>query len=348
MTRSTRLGLIAATVLLLALGGAYTAYWLIAAGQLRDGIAAWSEAMRGQGLDASWQAARVRGYPFAFRLELTDVHLRGEAPASDVDLRTPTLTGSIRPWNFRDWSLAAPQHLDTALADRRVPLARIAAESATGAVSVASDGDGGITIWLNLADATAEPAADPAARVTAATASFWLILPGRPAHADTDRSLGFAADLHGVGVPGAPAPFTARIDDFGFGATVMGAVPAAPPRQAAEAWRQSGGTVELDHLDLSWGGLRIGGSGTVALGADLQPVGAFSAAIEGYDQLLAAMNAAGLLRPREAGIARVALALLAKSGPDGKPRLETSFTIQNGQMYLGPVKLGPAPPIDWP
>jgi hypothetical protein len=46
-------------------------------------------------------------------------------------------------------------------------------------------------------------------------------------------------------------------------------------------------------------------------------------------------------------MARLALAVLAKPGPNGQPRIETAFTIQNGQMYLGPAKLGPAPRIDW-
>ena len=39
--------------------------------------------------------------------------------------------------------------------------------------------------------------------------------------------------------------------------------------------------------------------------------------------------------------------MLAKAGPDGRPEIATSFTIQNGEMYLGPVKLGKAPRIDW-
>jgi hypothetical protein len=46
-------------------------------------------------------------------------------------------------------------------------------------------------------------------------------------------------------------------------------------------------------------------------------------------------------------LARIGLAALAKPGPNGKPEVSTSFTIQNGQMYLGPLKLGPAPRINW-
>jgi hypothetical protein len=79
----------------------------------------------------------------------------------------------------------------------------------------------------------------------------------------------------------------------------------------------------------------------------LQPIGGFSGAIEGYDRVLTALVRAGTLHARDAGLARLALAMLAKIGPDGRPQITTSFTIQNGEMFLGPAKLGRAPRIAW-
>ena len=43
----------------------------------------------------------------------------------------------------------------------------------------------------------------------------------------------------------------------------------------------------------------------------------------------------------------LALAVLAKAGPDGKPEIAAAFTIRNGQMFLGPAKLGKAPRLTW-
>ena len=349
MYGARRLGLLTAAILLVVVSGGYTAFWMIAAGRLKDGVAAWAEAMRGQGLDASWKTARVGGYPFSFRLDLSELRLRGEASAGEFGLGAPTVSGTTGPFNFRDWTVAAPQGIEASLAQHQVPFAHIEATVARGAVSVPPDtgASGGTRIWLSLDQAVAEPAGEPDLRGTAAAAQLWVSLPDQPVRSDLDRSLGFAADLHGVRVPAAPAPFTGTIEDLGFGMTLIGSVPSAPPRQAAEAWRRSGGTVELDHLNLDWSGLRIEGSGTLALDSELQPIGAFSGAIEGYDRLFAGLVTAGQMRPAQAGIAQLALGVLAKAGPDGKPRIETAFTIQNGQMYLGPVKLGPAPRIDW-
>jgi hypothetical protein len=148
-------------------------------------------------------------------------------------------------------------------------------------------------------------------------------------------------------VPVAPPEFSKTVDELGFGVTLMGALPAGPPKEAAAAWRDSGGTLELDHLDLRWGAIGVSGSGTLALDADLQPEGSVSGAISGYDQLLNALVAGGRVKASDARMARLALSMLAKPGPGGRPEIATSFAIQNGQMLLGPARLGPAPHIDW-
>ncbi|MBV8494929.1 MAG: DUF2125 domain-containing protein, partial [Alphaproteobacteria bacterium] len=85
----------------------------------------------------------------------------------------------------------------------------------------------------------------------------------------------------------------------------------------------------------------------LALDINLQPIGGFSGSVEGYEELMNALVAAGKMKPSDAQLARIGLAMLAKAGPDGRPAITTSFTIQNGEMFLGPAKLGPAPKISW-
>jgi hypothetical protein len=52
--RPTRLGL-AVVALLLVLLGAYTAYWLIGATRICDGITAWAQTERAKKVDIPWQ-----------------------------------------------------------------------------------------------------------------------------------------------------------------------------------------------------------------------------------------------------------------------------------------------------
>jgi len=75
MRRPTRLGLAVAAVLLVLLG-AYTAYWLIAAKRITDGVAVWAQAERAGKIDVSWHRIGVGGYPFDCRVALDNAVLR--------------------------------------------------------------------------------------------------------------------------------------------------------------------------------------------------------------------------------------------------------------------------------
>jgi hypothetical protein len=322
--------------------GAYSAFWWIAAGKIKEGANAWQEAAKAQKIDASWQTMRVTGYPLSFRLELTDAGVKDGATNPVTELQAPTLTASQWPWNFHHFWLAAPDGLSATAGPPATPLARLSADRADGAVALA--GDGTTTIWLSLYQTRETTAGMP---LGAQTVHAWAIAPpGAPA-AHQDAGLAVALDAHNLSLPITPPGFGQTVEDLGFGLTLTGAFPLGPLRQAAAAWRDGGGTLELDHLHLRWGDMEITGSGTLALDNDLQPVGGFSGGVSGFDQLLSALVATGRIKGSDARVARLALAMLAKAGPDGRPEISTSLTIQNGEMYLGPAKLGPAPRIDW-
>jgi hypothetical protein len=341
MRRRTRLGLIVAVLLLIAGIGAYTAFWFIVAGKLREGLGEWAQTAREQKIDASWRGLRIGGFPFAFRIELTEAALRDEAINPAAEIRMPLLSGSVRPWNFRVWHLTAPQGLNVVAGPEGKPAAQLSARAADGAVSVIAEG--GATIWLSLDEARLATSEEVGAR----NAYLWLILPSRMPESHSESNLALAADLREATVPQAPSPFRNPVDELAFGITIKGAIAAGPPRQAATAWRDSGGTAELDNFALRWGRLAITGSGTLALDSGLQPIGGFSGAVAGYEDLMTALVTVGRMKPSDARLARIGLAMLAKAGPDGRPAIGTSFTIQNGEMFLGPAKLGPIPKIPW-
>ena len=341
MRRSTRFGL-AAAIVLLVLGGGYTAYWWTAAGRIESGLVAWRQSMRPRKIDAAWQSLRVTGFPFGFRIELARATLSDRALSPSPEIRAPALTGSARPWDFADWRLTAPQGLaaDLAAAGARPPI-KLATHVAQGTVSVA--GGGAASLWLRFQGLVAEAGG----RVPIKAADVWITLPPTPPRTDTEPSLRLAVDLRQVRLPAAPPTMNGTIDDLAFGVTVKGVVPDGPLLQAVAAWRNAGGTIELDNLKLKWGGLGANATGTIALDRDLQPIGAFSGGIEGFGTILSALVKAGRLNAEQAALAQIALSALAKPGPDGQPQITTSFTIQNGKMYLGPAKLGAAPRIVW-
>jgi hypothetical protein len=334
MRRRTLLGL-AVLALPVVLLGVYAAYWLIVAGQVKDGVSAWAQAQRARKIDVSWQRIGVGGFPLASRVRLEDAVLHDGRITPSPELHIPKLEAAARPWDFADWQLSAPEGMSALLpgAGERPPL-KVAAKIANGVLAV--DVVAGATIWLGLRDIDAEAGE----RVPVSSADAWITLPPKSA-------VGIAADLRQMQLPGTSPVLGNTIDELAFGVTLKGNFPGGKLAEALSAWRDSGGTIELDNLRLKSHGLIASGTGTIALDRELQPIGGFSGAIEGYDQILAALVQSGHLRASDAGLARLALAMLAKAGPDGKPMIATGFTIQNGQMYLGPARLGPAPRLTW-
>jgi len=194
---------------------------------------------------------------------------------------------------------------------------------------------------------TASAAAIPDGHATAKTAQLWVDLPPAPPRTQDDRTIGVALDLTGLSVPRAPQALGATIDDAAIGVTLMGPVPSGPLREAAAAWRDGGGTLELDHLHLGWDALDLDANGTLALDRDLQPEGTLSGSLGGYDQLLGALVAGGLVKGSDASRMRLVLGLLARPGPNGKPRLATALSLQNGMLSMGPITFGRVPRIEW-
>src|SRR5712691_1972528 len=124
MRRPTRLGL-AVAVLLVAICGAYGAFWSVVAGRLEDGVTQWAQSLQAQNLDLSWRAIRVGGFPFRFEVELSDARLLDRTPSPLGEVRTPLMTGSARPMDFPVWQVAAPNGLSATLGSADAATARL-------------------------------------------------------------------------------------------------------------------------------------------------------------------------------------------------------------------------------
>jgi hypothetical protein len=341
MPRSTRFGLVMLAALLV-VGGGYTGYWFLVARRIEAGFVDWAVSQRAEKIDLSWQRMHVSGYPVAFRVDLGSAALRDGAITPSPELHIPVLSGTARPWDFADWRLAAPEGFtaDFAAAGAHAP-AKLIAQTAKGVVSIETEGSW--TLWLTVRETTVE-AGPP---VLVGSAHVTLRVPPRPPRGHADQMMALAVEASQIKLPRAVGPLGDAIDELDFAATEKGAIPSGKLAGALTAWRDAGGKIELDNLRLKWGALDATATGTIALDQELQPTGGFSGAILGYDQILTALVQNGQMRASDAGLARIALSLLAKTGPDGKPEIRTVFTIQNGQMFLGPAKLGRVPRITW-
>lgn len=333
MRLATRLGI--PLVLLALLLGAYTLYWRAVADRLAPGVAAWAAKERAQRVDASWRKISVSGYPFSFRIRIQGARLADAALTPSPQVEIPALSAKASPWNLREWQLSAPKGLAAFLFGPEAP--KFSAARAAGRLSLAATG-GRLSLTLETAKA---------AGVAVERAAFDIALPAKKPQKDTDTAFSFAVHLEKTRLPFAVAPLGDTIAELSFRSTVKGALGSGPILRMAEAWREEGGTIDLDRFRLRWGALAVAGSGTLALDQGLQPEGAFSARIEGYDQIIRALVASGRMHKDTGGLARIALGLLSKTGPDGKREVVTSFAIEHGELTLGPARLGRLPQISW-
>src|SRR5215469_13447774 len=188
MRRRTLL-VLAVLALPLVLFGAYAAYWLIVASQVRDGVSAWAQAQQARKGDIAWQKIGVGGFPLAYRVEFDNAAQRDGRVSPSPEVRIPTLFAAARPWDFADWQLAAPEGISASLpgAGERPPL-KIAAKTAAGVLN--ADEEAGAALWLRLRDIDAEAGE----RVPISSADAWITLPPKSA-------VGIAVDLRQMQLP---------------------------------------------------------------------------------------------------------------------------------------------------
>ena len=102
-------------------------------------------------------------------------------------------------------------------------------------------------------------------------------------------------------------------------------------------------------MSVQWGPLGAAGDGTFALDTALQPEGAMSMTLTGYEAAIETLVAQGFIEPQQAAIARTVMVALQKTPDDGGPAEVTlPVTLQDRTLSVGPIKFARLDPIDWP
>ena len=341
-----RLFLVPAVLLVLAAGG-YAVLWVVVSHWVEDGFRAWSLAQASRGNAVEFASLAVSGFPGPIRLNVAApsvVSAKGgwQWAAERAVLET-------RPWDWRryrveifgDQAIAVPCAGETYRYVARPASALIVAEvDERGRVSqgVLQAAD------IHLADTTGVEV------LSAAALHGHVTLPAPSATVQDQTAAGVTLTVRSV-LLGAPisTPLDRRIQDIGVVAAVKGALPETFLRDAVDAWRKSGGTLELNHFQMDWGQLSLRATGTASLDEGLRPLAALTADVKGYAETLSALQRARVLQERAVAGTRLALDLLSKRDTrDGRRTVTVPVTAQNGALYIGPVRLAKLAPIPFP
>jgi hypothetical protein len=349
MRRRRRLWIILLAIPALLLA-ADTLYWRLAVRNLEDGLATWLAERRASGWTATVGQPVRGGWPLAATLTVPGVVLQGGAPDIPGGLawRTDRLVlrvALVRPGLLEVASegmqrlrlgngpeipyTAGQLHMTLPLQSGAPPQsAAIAAQGLRAGMPNGGDATSSLTIG-----------------------SLALHLDFRPAAQAGEVALGFSLAAESVGVP---APFARslgpRIASLALEGALDGPVPGAPGLQErASAWRDGGGTLEIQRLAVAWGPLDLTASATIALDEQQQPMGTGSARVVGYAETLDALAAHGLIGKSAATAAKAVLSLLAHTPEDGgPPDVEVPLTLQYRTLSMRQVPLLRLPELDWP
>jgi hypothetical protein len=349
MRRRRRLWIILlATPLLLI--GADTVYWRLAERHLEDGFAAWIAGWRASGWTATVGKPVRGGWPLAATLTVPEVLLNGGDPniPGGLTWRTDRLVlraDLLRP-GLLDVASEGMQRLR--LAGRpEIPFTadqlRMALPLQPGAPPRSA------TIIARDLHATVPAGAETSGSLT--IGSLDLHLEFKPAAQAGETALGFAFNADAVGLP---PPFARLLGPRISSLTLQGALDGPVPRphvlgELASAWRDGGGTLEIQRLAVNWGPLDLTASATLALDEQQQPMGTGSARVVGYAETLDALATHGIISKSAATAAKAVLSLLASAPDDGgPPDVEVPLTLQYRTLSMRQVPLLRLPEIDWP
>jgi len=306
----------------------YTALWFELADRMESRVQDGLESAAAEGVETTAGAIERSGFPHRIALVIEGLALAAGEGGESLALAAERVSLFARPWRPDRLSGEARRpELELGRYAISAPQAELELHAGAEAVHAGAlfidarllrDGEpsadiAGLAIRVTLPEA--RPEADPG-----------LLAPERARIELTAREI--RPDPSG-GVP---------MEELAIEAALHGAI--APPfdRAALAAWRDGGGTLEVDRLDLGWGGVRLEAHGSLTLDDALRPLGALTLEVDDPQALLARLEAAGLIAP---GLARQLVQVLDMLPPPrpGEAALSLPLSLQNGQVFLATVPI---------
>ena len=332
---------------------AYTVLWFAGASQLKAGVEEWIAQRPATGLSATAGSLEIGGYPLAFKLIARNPKLDFSPPPGSGQAawsaRFARAVAETAPWRPREFRIELTGEHDFEFGSGP---GRQALRGETGRIRAAAAFDSeGFPEFLSL-DLRRIDLENSRGRPAYAVASARLSAERRPG-GDGEGSapdLRFTIAAEGVNAPALERlPLGNALQRVLLEARLVGDFPLENVLESLGAWRDRGGTLELDKVDIRYGQLGVQASGTLALDRNLQPIGALTARIEGFPGAIDALREANFIRPRDAAMAKLVLGALARRPAGGGPRaLSLPLSVQDRKLSAGPVPLMDIPEIRWP
>lgn len=344
MRRKTFLGLVAIVALLCL---ADVLFWHAAARRLEEGFQAWVADGRQHGWTITSSSTALGGWPLAATLTVTDLAVAGGDPVIPGGVAWDTKRLVLRIDMLAPWLLDLEPIGVQRLRVAGGPELPFVADTMHAVVPLEAAGT--VDLKASGLRAALPTDGDASENVTAATLRCRLAVINGGESDPPTLSISLAAET--IGLPHHIRwPLGPSIAALGLEGVVTGPLPAATqPVALASAWRDGGGSAEIQKLTLAWGPLTVNGTATLALDEQLQPMGAGNAKLTGFDATLDAFASNGVMTRSAAKAAKAVLSLLAGTPQEGEtPEVDVPLTLQYRTLSMRQVPLVRLPELDWP
>ena len=289
----------------------------------------WSE----RSVETDYLGVDVSGYPYRLQVGLNGVGLQSPQGLYQSRLKIPDVKFTAHPWNLSHWVGIAgiPFQLEIG-----TPKTDVGVEVDRGRTSIVfGEKQRAERFSLQLYTVTFQSMSGGAyGQLDQLQVHLREILDPKKAH-----DIGLLMENLVVGnLANMEQPI--ELDGLIMEAKLFGPIPVKWDVPSVNSWRTGGGVLEIQHLHVSWLGVELELSGAIALDDLLRPIGAGTAIIEGYGQVLDSMNRGGLIGKAVTIGATLALDLLSTtSQKTGQKSVQAPVTLQDGILSVGPVAL---------
>lgn len=324
----SRIGLYLPTGLLVALGLAWSGFWLYSSRLAETSVEHWIAAEAAHGRIWSCADREISGYPFRIELNCSSISLDGALGGSSVHMTSGRMHAATQVY--------APKLI---LADFSGPFKIESADSSTEATWDSLRASIRLSNKLErLSIVTQQPRAavntNAGDRYGGDAKSSELHIRYDPNRPDEDRAIDIAFSLAQANLPALSSltGSTSKVDLSVSGAATK-ALDIHPQRwrDMMETWRRAGGVFLVENGQIKKGDLDVRGKGLLQLDDSRRVQGRLDVNASGIGPLLTSITGGSSLN-------QLVLPLLQRK--DGTP-VQWPVRLQDGRIQIGPLRSGP-------
>ena len=323
---------------IIVISGLWTAYWCGVSHILRDSVRERITELNQHGVEFNYGNLNVYGYPFWFeiRLENPSVMLKRN---KNWKWRLPIVVAKLRPWQRSKILLdLSGKHKFNGSRNFGVFARKLGA-----VVHVGKQG-----ILSTSFDAEGIKAKISEMRVLSVEKVTLKLNSTRDNGVQCAYTLCIHFKMNSLKVPAAWAfPLGNVVSNFRLSAHLEGTVNPLNDLDGMTLWRESGGVLELNTLDISHAALKVYGNGTFALDPDLQPIGSLALRLKGGLEAADSLIRRKLINKRQAMAIKLMLAALTTREAGQAAHIKLPLTLQDRELTVGSFSLFKVPRIDW-